>query len=816
MSQDEYTRIEGILKPILIEGLNKVRDWFFNDNTSPLRSIFDQVGFIDKDPTSDNYYVPPISLSTEIPYPVRGKDSIFQEAKVKILQEIKIQCDSFNENFLFSLNSNQLLFLLEKYGGNIPYNGNEEISLFDTYKIIAARGIIASNQIVNKHSPGNLFINVDLSGIQKFIYNIVSRSALKNLRARSFFIELLCNHAIYRVIESFNLHQVNILTNGGGNVIILSSKPLNYKQILDDLDYSLNSWLLEKFNGKLHATFSAIEALDSDISGDVAALLKKLSQESIKKKNMKFYTIIEKGKLSFIMEEDPGRKTCEICNKDYDDYDDQRKHGKEDFLRCDFCEKVVQLGSIIPEAKYIYISENEGPSTLRIEDSNYYISKEKYDMPCAWVIFRDSEQFVNDLGVSGSPLFTKTYTIKTKFLPERIQNQIAVEKKELQSLISAIKDSREKQRLKEELDSLSDKYPAMLEHLAGASTGAQLIGALRMDADNMGKIIADGFREKTTIEKVSSFSRNLNYFFRLYQESLCSLYFKEGKKIGKFVHVIYSGGDDLFVLGAWNHIADLSIEISHAFKEYTCQNIDIGLSGGFTIHKPKFPVSKMAALSYEALNYSKHNRDACCFCRKDWISCPLFNDGECLRKDSLTPFFTGYKKALKIRLDKESIMKYSPEPSRVKLSFKKQRIIAKGQSAKDEITDYILKPLHFFTDNKLPPISRGFSHHILELLEVWYSDGLLYMPKIAWLLQKHRERLKRVIDNENEKSAYDLYEQYIHIASKEMLAALHISLSWAILLMKEGGNVNEFETDGRESYRTVESQVRRKDQNEDI
>jgi len=53
-------RIEPVLKAILIEGLQKVREWFLRKNVSYLRSIFDQVGFIDIDEMADIYYVPPL------------------------------------------------------------------------------------------------------------------------------------------------------------------------------------------------------------------------------------------------------------------------------------------------------------------------------------------------------------------------------------------------------------------------------------------------------------------------------------------------------------------------------------------------------------------------------------------------------------------------------------------------------------------------------------------------------------------------------------------------------------------------------------
>lgn len=786
-------RIEPVLKAILIEGLQTVREWFLRKNVSYLRSIFDQVGFVDTSERSDIYYVPPYSLTSEIIYPIKGKNLALDKIRSKTYQEILTQYCNFNDDYLAGLPVNRLLFLLEKFGGTVPVDGNNNISIFDMYKIMSAKAIVRLNRETLKHEQGNLIINIDLSGIQRFIYNIVSRGALKNLRSRSFFIELLCGHVVNRVIKSFDLHQVNVLMNGGGNVKILSSKPPNHKELLDNIDRDMNLWLSEEFNGRLNLVLTSLETSESDINGDISKLLNKISAESFIKKNRKFDSLIQRGDLPFVdnkEDADYKRYECEICGKDFTPQTGQKKAEHEESLRCAFCERLVRLGKTIPETKYIYLSPKDMhcSSQIQIEDYFYLLSKEKKkELDCAWVIFEDRKDFHDDLAASEASLFVRTYVVKIKMLPKDVYGQIDEKKKELKVMLKKSEDSQEKQWLRDEIESLSDEHPAMLEHLANSAEGAKLIGALRMDADNIGKILYKGFYGNATLEKVSSFSRNLNYFFKLYLESTFKPDRIKQREKKRLIHVIYAGGDDLFALGTWNDITELSLCIGEAFGKYTCQNIDLGLSAGFTIHKPKFPVSKMADLSLAALNHSKENRDPCWFCRKEWIRCPIFRNGECLRKDSVTPFFTEYKAALKYRLDKEFIPKYSSEPSRLKLSFRRKRFIKELQRVEDEVEKFIVKPFKVFTANNVPQRRSGFMHNVLNMLEVWYSDGLIYLPKIAWLLQKQREELQRIIEEDTKESMYDLYDQHLHLATPRMLSALHIPLSWAILLMKEGG-----------------------------
>ena len=139
------------------------------------------------------------------------------------------------------------------------------------------------------------------------------------------------------------------------------------------------------------------------------------------------------------------------------------------------------------------------------------------------------------------------------------------------------------------------------------------------------------------------------------------------------------------------------------------------------------------------------------------------------------------------------------------MSFRRKRFIKELQRVEDEVEKFIVKPFKIFIANNIPQRRSGFMHNVLNMLEVWYSDSIIYLPKIAWLLQKQKEELQRIIEEETGESMYDLYDQHLHLATPRMLSALHIPLSWAILLMKEGGGKrDESGTNGREAFKTME------------
>jgi CRISPR-associated protein Csm1 len=788
---------EKILKPIFLQGLGEIVKWYRSDNPSYLRSIFDQVGFRDRDENEEIYYTVPAALSSTITFPEQGKTEILKVTKDKILSEINQSYNGFSLSYLGSLSTNQLLFLLEKFGCNIPVDDAGITSVFDSYKIKAAKEVIKTNRNALAHE-GNLLINIDLSGIQSYIYTIASGGALKNLRSRSFFIELLSNHIIYKVLNAFNLHLANLLINGGGSVCIISSCPDNYKKMLDDINYGLNKWLLHEFNGTLYATFAEVRCSDAEIDGNVQDLFSELSRRAFVEKSRKFSDIMRKGEFSFCEKQDPKYIGCEVCHRDDPSSDHIRVSKNVDRFRCFLCNKLVELGNRVPKIKFIYGSEEVG-KCLNIEDSFYLLSEEKRDQKCLWIMFQDDARFIEDISSSAVPMLARTYTKTNGDLPSDIRDKIKNKVGILREQLVQATDEEEKQELKEEIESLEGENVATLEYIAQSAEGAKLIGALRMDADNIGKILDDGFYGKSTLENLSSFSRNLNYFFRLHLWSLCKGDLgREDKKAvsptesakGRNVHVIYSGGDDLFVLGAWSDAIELAVTIGQAFKRYTCDNIDIGLSGGLTLHDHKFPVSKMADESKTALNCAKSNHQPCWMCRKDWMSCPLYYVGDCLRKESLAPFFTEYASSRKKQLDQEyKVGKYSRKSTRLKVALKWKRYDPGTKKTIDEIDEYILKPLKSFRKGS-DQLGMGFFHRIKSLLDIWYDEGVLYLPKVVWVLEKFKGALQKLkFDRESDQSLYDLYETYIHFIDTEYddrFSTLHIPLSWLILQMRGG------------------------------
>ncbi len=106
--------------------------------------------------------------------------------------------------------------------------------------------------------------------------------------------------------------------------------------------------------------------------------------------------------------------------------------------------------------------------------------------------------------------------------------------------------------------------PASVSELAARASGLTTWGVLRGDVDNLGIRI----RRAQTIEEHIQLSVMYKQFFAGELEVLCSM-----PEFWRKVTVIYSGGDDFAVYGAWDALIGLAGELERLFHRFAEQNL---------------------------------------------------------------------------------------------------------------------------------------------------------------------------------------------------------------------------------------------------
>lgn len=145
-----------------------------------------------------------------------------------------------------------------------------------------------------------------------------------------------------------------------------------------------------------------------------------------------------------------------------------------------------------------------------------------------------------------------------------------------------------------------------MEELAGQSQGVRRIAVCRMDVDNLGHAFISGFEQENekdpvkrmhyvTLSRTSAFSRQMSLFFKCYINGILD---------SLHVSIVYAGGDDVFLVGAWNDVLEAAQRIQRNFTAFSCGALT--LSAGIGIFDDHYPI-RLSAEETAALEESaKH------------------------------------------------------------------------------------------------------------------------------------------------------------------------------------------------------------------
>ncbi|MCD8479083.1 MAG: hypothetical protein LRZ88_01885 [Candidatus Cloacimonetes bacterium] len=121
---------------------------------------------------------------------------------------------------------------------------------------------------------------------------------------------------------------------------------------------------------------------------------------------------------------------------------------------------------------------------------------------------------------------------------------------------------------------------AMQESSEGKYLGVPLNAVLKGDVDNLGNIFSLGLRynrngrksdQGFSITQYATLSATIDWFFSAYLPALIDATPKYHNK----VYIVYTGGDDFCLIGPWNLMLDLAIDLDRQFKAYCGDHPDL-------------------------------------------------------------------------------------------------------------------------------------------------------------------------------------------------------------------------------------------------
>lgn len=495
-----------------------------------------------------------------------GTEEEYQELLDKFNSDIKSDQINFDRK-----SGTQIIdivyYLLWKYTWCVPsavYKTEADISLFDHLKVTAALTACLYDwrqdfqKTADFESKSFMLVQGDLSGIQDYIFGILNQHGkiAKRLRARSFYVQMLSEIASHKILHAFHLPMTNVLSSAGGNFTLLVPALKDTCDRLEMLRREMERWCFERFRGELNIVINWL-AISGGQMNDYSHSRKQLKQDGYKEKHTAHRLILQENggwnEEKFVLEEiiKSDEHLCAGC----------RKHTAEEDELCVFCRGDSELGAQLPRAEFLsFFCGDSNNGHFKIFDDFSFDLSDNGAVPGAYLTM-----------ALNNPMVGYGFKFISKHIP-------VIED------VGCTDQGHEHQ----------PGHTALFDCIAGASHGDKILGVLKGDADNMGKI----FSQDLTVSRYASLSRMFETFFSGYLNCLLEKEFK-------CLYCVFSGGDDFFVIGPWNRIIEFALRLREDFHRFVFDNPCLHFSAGIVLSKPHFPLSFMVNSVQEQLAKAK-------------------------------------------------------------------------------------------------------------------------------------------------------------------------------------------------------------------
>ena len=558
----------------------------------PLMSVFNVFG---DERTEQAFYLRPLRDDQAVQYP-QPKASV--QADVSAYQRLygNLQ-ENFQRKSPFRMKPNELLRILEAVLSYVPSSTSlaeaGDISLYDHLRLTAAyaaamyayleeQGIRDYRAAVTgtgaeryRNKPMYLLVSGDISGIQAFIYTIPSKGALKSLRGRSSYLE----HTVDEILAALSLSRSSLLYTGGGHFYLLLPNTARAREVLAATGERLNDWMMGHFAERLYLALAWTPCTAKEFLGEgtraafqrvnAALNAKKLQRYSPRQLQTLFDPVSTCNRV-----QDTARE-CAVCHtsavglKPYP--------VSPELAACPICAGLYTFGERVLGHPILCVRPQGTDAAVPLpgQDGDVFLSAEdlsevqRGQLPVLRI-------YVKNEALTGEGLATHLWM--GDYVARDVRGHV-----------------------------LDFEDLALSSRGLSESSGIPRLGVLRADVDNLGAAFLAGFPSSyTTLTRVAALSRQLSLFFKHSINALCrgevnGIGERERQKFSLFgmtkqqarkVHIIYSGGDDLFLVGAWDDILELAVDLHDAFARFTGGKLHF--SAGVGLFKSRHPVADMA------------------------------------------------------------------------------------------------------------------------------------------------------------------------------------------------------------------------------
>ena len=420
---------------------------------------------------------------------------------------------------------------------------------------------------------GFALLVTDLSGIQDYLFGTakfgVGRVA-RSVRARSFYLSQIAALFAWSLLARLELPPSCLLLDSGGKFYLLFAPTQSALAQVKEAQCEAAAWTLNTLHGELtlNVAFTRYgpEALQAGHFGKVWQAANRAVAEE-KQRRMHSVLLDEAGgwnESAFLRDTDfKGEQPCEACKRFPPLFGEKK---------CAACHRDEELGKRLPDVGWIAYEKGDAEKPEDIAAFGWRVrigtSKDALPDTADWILALD-------------PKFSDQHGLPYRALARHIPV---------------------KPNTREPLD---------FSEMAGQAKGRPYLAYLKADVDRLGERFVFGLRDangatRDSLPRLVHLSRALETFFGGELECIVRADFRA-------CYIVFSGGDDLTIIGPYDQILRLSRRLVREFRRFLGYtdgepppSTDVlTLSAGIVLASPRLPVSVAVPRAETALDEAK-------------------------------------------------------------------------------------------------------------------------------------------------------------------------------------------------------------------
>jgi CRISPR-associated protein Csm1 len=421
-------------------------------------------------------------------------------------------------------------------------------------------------------NSGQTILLGDLSGLQDFLFDVAAEGGgqARRLRARSLFISLLTEAAALRLLEAVGWPKSQMVFSAAGKFLLAG--PSLHPPARNEaarVAREISAWLFAKTGAALRLAL----AITDVAPGRALPEAYDEAQRSLQRAKWQPWGDLLNGHGGWAASDlvlPPISPPCDLCRRRPGRRAVQDDDGGTRVL-CDRCFDDGELGRRLPKARWIEVLPRSLPDTADV--LGFGVRTADGDRP--------SMEARHAFSLTGQYPLTDG-----RIIPRRLARHVP---------------------------RLPSGEPVEFKDLAARAEGTPLLGVLKLDADNLGAAFRKALQGAPDFVAFKRLSERLDDFFAAQVDEILA------RPPWDSLYMVFSGGDDLLLVGPWNVAFDFAGHVRQSFAR-TFAGDGLTLSGGLTLIKPTFPIRSGADQADSLLDDAKSKATAGATAPKDQMA----------------------------------------------------------------------------------------------------------------------------------------------------------------------------------------------------